>query len=34
LDRFANGKLIEHRAEVDMLGLLQQLGAIPSMATA
>ncbi len=34
LDRFADGKLVEHRAEVDMLGLLQQLGAIPSMATA
>ena len=34
LDRFADGKLVEHRAEVDMLGLLQQLGAIPAMATA
>ena len=34
LDRFADGKLVEHRAEVDMLGLLQQLGAIPSMASA
>ena len=34
LDRFADGKLVEHRAEVDMLGLLQQLGAISSMATA
>jgi predicted ester cyclase len=34
LDRFAEGKLVEHRAEVDMLGLLQQLGAIPAMATA
>ena len=34
LDRFADGKLVEHRAEVDMLGLMQQLGAIPSMATA
>jgi predicted ester cyclase len=32
-DRFANGKLVEHRAEVDMLGLMQQLGAIPSLAT-
>jgi predicted ester cyclase len=29
-DRFADGKLVEHRAEVDMLGLMQQLGAIPS----
>jgi predicted ester cyclase len=34
LDRFADGKLVEHRAEVDMLGLMQRLGAIPSMATA
>lgn len=34
LDRFADGKLVEHCAEVDMLGLMQQLGAIPSMATA
>ena len=34
LDRFADGKLGEHRAEVAMLGLLQQLGAIPSMTTA
>jgi len=34
LDRFADGKLVEHRAEVDMLGLLQQLDAIPSAATA
>ena len=32
-DRFADGKLVEHRAEADMLGLMQQLGAIPSLAT-
>ena len=32
-DRFADGKLVEHRAEVDMFGLMQQLGAIPSLAT-
>lgn len=29
-DRFAEGKLIEHRAEADMLGLMQQLGGVPS----
>jgi len=34
LDRFADGKLVEQRAEADMLGLLQQLGAMPSLATA
>jgi predicted ester cyclase len=33
LDRFADGKLVEHRAEVDMLGLMQQLGAVPSLVT-
>lgn len=27
LDRFVDGKLAEHRAEVDMMGLMQQLGA-------
>ena len=32
IDRFAGGKLIEHRAEVDMAGLMQQLGAIPAAA--
>ena len=32
-DRFADGKLVDHRAEVDMFGLMQQLGAIPSLAT-
>ena len=30
LDRFVDGKLAEHRSETDMMGLLQQLGAIPS----
>lgn len=30
--RLANGKIIEHRAVMDMLGLLQQLGAVPAMA--
>ncbi len=29
-DRFADGKLVEHRAEADMFGLMQQLDAIPS----
>jgi SnoaL-like polyketide cyclase len=29
IDRFAEGKVVEHWASVDMLGLLQQLGAIP-----
>ena len=32
-DRFADGKLVEHRVEADTLGLMQQLGAIPSVAT-
>ena len=30
LDRFDDGKLVEHRAEADMFGLMRQLGAIPS----
>jgi predicted ester cyclase len=30
IDRFADGKLVDHRFEGDMLGLMQQLGAIPS----
>lgn len=30
LDRFAGGKLVEHRAQVDMFGLMQQLGVVPS----
>jgi predicted ester cyclase len=29
--RIANGKIVEHWAEADFLGLLQQLGALPSM---
>lgn len=28
-DRFAGDKLVEHRGEADMAGLMQQLGAIP-----
>jgi predicted ester cyclase len=32
LDRFAGDKLIEHRAEVDMAGLMQQLSATPAPA--
>jgi predicted ester cyclase len=34
LDRFAGDKLIEHRAELDMAGLMQQLDAIPAPAPA
>jgi predicted ester cyclase len=34
IDRFAGDKLIEHRAEADMAGLMQQLGAIPAPAPA
>jgi predicted ester cyclase len=34
IDRFAGDKLVEHRAEVDMAGLMQQLGAIPAPAPA
>ena len=33
-DRFAGDKLVEHRAQVDMAGLMQQLGAIPAPAPA
>ena len=29
LDRFGDGKLVEHRAQVDMLGLMQQIGMVP-----
>jgi hypothetical protein len=29
IDRFEGGKLVEERAEFDLLGVLQQLGAIP-----
>lgn len=32
-DRFVDGKLVEHRAEADMVGLMQQLGAISSPVT-
>lgn len=32
-DRFADGKLVEHRGEADVIGLMQQLGAIPSPVT-
>ncbi len=28
--RLAGGKVVEHRAEMDIIGLMQQLGAIPS----
>ena len=31
-DRFAEGKLVEHRAEADMLGLMQQLGVSSNVA--
>lgn len=31
-DRFADGKLVEHRAEADMYGLMQQLGASSTLA--
>ena len=29
-DRIANGKVVEHWAEIDLLGLMQQLGAAPT----
>jgi predicted ester cyclase len=29
IDRFEGGKLVEERAEFDLLGALQQLGAVP-----
>ncbi|MGH3065929.1 MAG: ester cyclase [Gaiellaceae bacterium] len=32
LDRFVDGKLLEHRAEADMAGLMQQLGASSNVA--
>lgn len=31
-DRFAGDRLVEHRGEADMAGLMQQLGAIPAPA--
>lgn len=30
IDRFENGKIVEHRAAFDVMGLLQQLGAVPA----
>jgi predicted ester cyclase len=30
IDRVANGKVVEHWAQFDMLGMMQQLGATPS----
>jgi steroid delta-isomerase-like uncharacterized protein len=30
MNRFENGKIVEHWAQPDILGLMQQLGAIPS----
>lgn len=30
LDRFVDGKLAEHRTQIDMLGLMQQLGVVPT----
>jgi steroid delta-isomerase-like uncharacterized protein len=32
-DRIANGQVIEHWAEFDMLGMMQQLGVIPAPET-
>jgi len=29
-DRIANGKVVEHWAEIDLLGMMQQLGAAPT----
>jgi predicted ester cyclase len=29
MDRIADGKFVEHWGQVDMLGMMQQLGAIP-----
>ena len=29
-DRIANGKVVEHWAEIDMLGMMQQLGVAPA----
>lgn len=33
-DRFENGKIVDHRAVFDVMGLLQQIGAIPAEAAA
>jgi predicted ester cyclase len=32
IDRLVGGKLVEHRAEADMAGLMQQLGVLPAPA--
>ena len=34
IDRIADGRIAESRTNWDTLGLLQQIGAIPAMATA
>lgn len=34
IDRIANGRIVESRTNWDTLGLLQQLGAVPALATA
>jgi len=34
IDRYQDGKVVEAWASYDMLGLLQQLGVVPSLATA
>ena len=34
IDRFEGGKLVEERAEFDLLGALQQLGTVPEMGQA
>lgn len=34
IDRFEGGKLVEERAEFDLLGALQQLGAVPELGQA
>jgi steroid delta-isomerase-like uncharacterized protein len=34
IDRYQDGKVVEAWASYDMLGLLQQVGAVPSLATA
>jgi steroid delta-isomerase-like uncharacterized protein len=33
IDRISDGKVVGHSAQIDMLGLLQQLGAIPAPQT-
>jgi predicted ester cyclase len=30
LDRITNGKIVSHTGDLDMLGLLQQIGAVPA----